>query len=514
MPEKRNVLFIVCDQLRADCVVGALSAHVQMPNIQALRRDAVTFTRHFSVASPCGPARASLLTGLYAMNHRSVRNGAPLADDFTNLALEMRDNGYVALLFGYTDTSRDPRGRDPDDPVLQNYEQVMPGFDECLEMRMDYGSAPWRADLLAKGYTLPDPDDFYAPVSDDPSRKPQLADPPFYRAQDSDTAFLTNEFLRQIPKHSETSWLSLLTFLRPHPPLVAPAPYNRMYDPADLPLPRRLNDIQQELAVHPFIKGSMKKPPIDRVVKGFAGQLDPSDDTAIQALRAIYLGLASEVDDHIGHVINHLKDTGQFDDTVIIFTADHGESLGDHYLWGKETPYDTSFRVPLIIRDPDQPGQHGTDIDALTESVDLMPTILDLTGQAAPTSLDGASLVPFLNGTPPKTWRDNVYLELDFGEPDTPTVWQQATGVGFHQANLAILRENRFKLVHFNGGLAPLLFDLDADPHEMVNLANDPAHAGTLLRLTQKLLNHRMSHADTKLSDMKIDPDGIKKYQP
>ncbi|MEE9387990.1 MAG: sulfatase-like hydrolase/transferase [Paracoccaceae bacterium] len=514
MPSKPNVLFIVCDQLRADCVTGALAEHVRLPNIQALRRDAVTFTNHFSVTSPCGPARASLLTGLYAMNHRSVRNGAPLADDFTNLALEMGNNGYQALLFGYTDTSRDPRGRAPDDPVLQNYEQTLPGFHECLEMRQDFGSEPWRTDLKRKGYTLPDPGNFYAPVSDNPSRAPRLDDPPFYRADDSDTAFLTNEFLRLIPDHATDDWLALLAYIRPHPPLVAPAPYNHMYNPHDLPLPQRLDNIQQECAVHPIMHGAVEKPRIDQIVRGFEGQLDQSDNSVIQTLRALYLGLASEVDTHIGRVIEQLKMTGQYDDTIIVFTADHGETLGDHYLWGKENPYDVSFRVPLIIRDPAHPQMHGTNIDALTESVDVAPTILDLTGQAVPTSMDGVSLTPFLNATPPKAWRDHVFLELDFGEPDAPTVWQKATGVGFRRANLTILRETRFKLVHFNGGLPPLLFDLVSDPHELDNLANDPAHAATLLRLTRKLLDHRMSHSDSRLSDIKIAPGGIRKYQP
>ncbi len=513
MSKKRNVLFIVCDQLRADCVTGALAQHVKMPNIQALQNDAVTFTNHFSVTSPCGPARASLLTGLYAKNHRSVRNGAPLAEDITNLALEIRKNGYDPLLFGYTDTSRDPRGRDPDDPVLRNYEQVLPGFIECQEMSQDFGGDDWRADLVSKGYILPDPEDFYAPVSADPNRDTQLDDPAFYRAQDSDTAFLTNAFLRQIPDHSNSDWLALLTYIRPHPPLVAPEPYNRMYDPDDLPLPRRMDNIMQETAVHPFMHAAMEKPRIDGIVRGFKRQLVADDDATVQTLRAIYLGLASEVDAHIGRVVGYLKETGQYDDTVIIFTADHGESLGDHFMWGKENPYDTSFRVPLIIRDPDHPNQHGTQIDAFTESVDVTPTILDLSGQLIPVTMDGASLVPMLQGKAPVTWRDHVYLELDFGEPDAPTVWQKATGASFRAANLTILRETRFKLVHFNGGLPPLLFDLLADPHEMVNLAGDRAHSDTLLRLTQKLLSHRMSHGDTRLSDMKITPGGIKRYR-
>jgi arylsulfatase A-like enzyme len=105
-------------------------------------------------------------------------------------------------------------------------------------------------------------------------------------------------------------------------------------------------------------------------------------------------------------------------------------------------------------------------------------------------------------------------MELDFGEPTGPTIWQKATGTTLHQSNLAILREARFKLVHFNGGLPPLLFDLQNDPDEMVNLADDPAHTTTLLRLTQKLLSHRMRHADRTLADVKITSDGAVGFKP
>ncbi len=512
MEQKPKILFIVCDQFRADLITGDLASHVKLPNLQAFRKDAMTFSNHFSVTSPCGPARASLLTGLYAMNHRSVRNGAPLSDSITNLALEMRRCDYEALLFGYTDTSRDPRGKPADDPVLQNYEQVLPGFSECLEMRMDYGGTPWHADLRAKGYTVPDRQNFYVPVPADPGKAPQLDDPAFYRAQDSDTAFLTDQFLGQIPDHAGQNWLAMLTYIRPHPPLVAPAPYNRMYAAKDLPLPRRMASVEREIAVHPYMAAALQKPRMDSIVQGFKGRLDQTNDTDIQTLRAIYLGLASEIDAHFGRIIRHLKDRGEYDDTIIIFTADHGETLGDHYMWGKQNPYDASFRVPLIIRDPTCPNGHGTDIQALSESIDLTPTILDLAGHTDPTTMDGNSLRPFLSGQQPAHWRDCVHLELDYGEPDSETVWQKATGVPFHQANLAILREHRFKLVHFNGALAPLLFDLASDPHEMADLATDPAHAETLLRMTRKLLNLRMQWADRTLSDMKITPGGILRY--
>ena len=511
MQKKRKVLVIISDQLRADCVEGALADHINLPNITALRKDAVTFTKHFSVTNPCGPSRASIFTGMYAMNHRSIRNGTPMSDGITNIAREMRKSGYNPMLYGYTDTSLDPRTRHPNDPDLKTEESLMPGFREVLEMRF-MESYPWRAYLKSQGYDIPEYARFYDSISPDPARPARPDDPPFYSAEHSDTAFLTNSLIHDLSVRTDQDWFAVATYIRPHPPLVAPAPYNKMYDPANLPMPPRQNTPEDQAKVHPFMVGALVSPPMERVVNGC--DVDANNDEDVQALRAVYLGLASEVDTHVGRIIDFLKETGQYDDTTIVFMADHGETLGDHHLWGKQNPYEGAYHIPLIIRDPQNPAQHGTMVDTFTESVDFTPTVLDLVGQAVPAGMDGVSLKPFLEGTTPEKWRDAVHLELEFSEPHTTTEWQKSTGVSLHEANLAILREERYKLVHFNGGLPPLMFDLESDPGELVNLADDPAHAGTLLRLTQKLLNHRMRHSDRTLADVKITSKGALNFHP
>ncbi len=115
----------------------ALAAHVDLPNIRALARDAVSFRNHYSVANPCGPSRASLLTGQYAMNHRAVRNGTPLRHDVPNIATEMRKVGYLPMLWGYTDTAQDPRVHHPRDPAVRTFEHPMVGFHEMQKMRLE-----------------------------------------------------------------------------------------------------------------------------------------------------------------------------------------------------------------------------------------------------------------------------------------------------------------------------------------------------------------------------------------
>lgn len=492
-----NVLFVVIDQFRADLLFGALGAHIRLPHLRGLMNEAVSFTRHFSVANPCGPSRTSMLTGRYAMNHRSVRNGAPLAHDTPNLARELRKAGYHPLLFGYTDTTQDPRRHAPGDPLLKTYETEMPGFEVVTDMRMEENRA-WRAHLLSRGYSIPEGDAFWMPDG------PHIAAPAFYRAEDSDTAFLTDACLNGLAVRRDLRWCAHLAYLRPHPPFVAPAPWNTMYDPADLPLPLRPLSEDDEAGRHPFFGPLVARKRARGNVVGFP-DLDDGIDT-VQQLRALYFGLASEVDAHLGRVLDWLKDSGQWDDTLVIVCGDHGEMLGDRHCWGKRAPYAASFHVPLIVRLPG--GAEGVRIDAPTESVDILPTILQAVGLDVPHWADGVSLMPFLRGETPEGWRDTSYSELDYGNPVAPTPWQTALGLPVEQANLAILREGDWTLVHFNGGLPPLLFS-DADG-QVKDHAADPEHAAEVLRLTRRLLDHRMRHADRGLSHWAITAEGPK----
>ena len=505
---RKNVLFITVDQLRADCVFGALADHMDLPNLRALMADAVTFERHFSVVNPCGPSRASLLTGQYAMNHRSVRNGTPLRHDVPNVATEMRKAGYVPMLFGYTDTAQDPRAYPAGDPALRTYEYPMTGFQEVVEMRFEM-SFPWRSHLLAQGYSFETYQQVYQPVSPT-GAAPRLNDPALYRAADSDTAFLTDRFLATMPAYAETSWFAHLTYIRPHPPLVAPAPFHAMYDPETIPRPARLDDPQAEAAAHPFLGPTIAhKSPADNVV----GMPDlTADDDTVQTLRAVYMGLITEVDQHIGRVIQFLKETGQYDTTLLIVTADHGEMLGDHHCWSKFTVHDAAYHTPLIVRLPGQQDQAGAIVTLPVETIDIAPTILDWVGQQIPNSMDGRSLLPLLRGETPADWRRYSFSELDFAEPTAPTLWERTLGTGPSDSSLSILREDRFTLVEFATDLPPILYDHAADG-EFKNVADDPAYQGDLARLCRLMLRHRMQNMDHTLSLVTITEDGPRHMQ-
>ena len=507
-----KILFVVIDQFRADCVHGALAGALDLPNIRRLKDEGVTFSRHYSVTAPCGPARASLLTGLYAMNHRSVRNGAPLAGHIPNIATEARRAGYEPLLFGYTDTSVDPAGRDANDPDLKSYEGLLPGFTEALQFRFDTAYS-WLADLKAKGYDLPaDYWDLQRADASGGGAHAAITGPALYRAEDSDTAFLTDHALRALAVREDRDWFAHVTYIRPHPPFVAPAPYNAMYAPDAVPDPAGAEEndgVDALRASHPFFEAFFSEPTMKRLYIGFDGRLERIEPAAARAMRAVYFGLAAEVDHHIGRLMDYLDASGQTEETLIVVTGDHGEMLGDRHMWGKECPFDPAFHVPLIIRDPSRRRTAGRVVKHFTESIDVAPTILAWLGRAAPPGFNGHSLLPFLDGDEPQAWRDHVFFELDLADPVAPTRYQRHLGLGPAECNLALIREERFKLVHFNAGLPPLLFDLQADPHERVNLADDPAHAGELLRLSRRMLDHRMRHADHRRSRMKLTADGV-----
>ncbi|MEM1314373.1 MAG: sulfatase-like hydrolase/transferase [Pseudomonadota bacterium] len=479
-----NLLLITADQLRADVVFGRLGEAVELPNLARLKARGVSFENHVTVTAPCGPARASLLTGLYASNHGSVRNGTPLRRGTDNLALQLRRAGREPLLFGYTDATPDPEGLDPADPDLTSYEQVLPGFREIVEMRFE-APMTWLAALGRRGYALPRPlperaFELMMPAAE-AGRAPRIDDPAMYRAEDSDTAFLTDAFLAHMDVRRDHPWTAHLTWIRPHPPLVAPAPYNRLVAPGDVPARAGA------LADHAFTRAWFSERASFGLWMGFDGDCEGLPEADIAALRAVYLGLVAEVDAHLGRILDWLEETGQAERTVIVFTSDHGEMLGDGRMWGKHSVFDPAFRIPLIVVDPRREGSAGRRVTAPTESVDVAPTLLALAGRAAPAPWDGAALTPWLDGETPQGWRDAQLMQIDFAEPHAPTRFQRAWGEDACGCAAAILREGRWKLVVFSGGPPPMLFDLEADPGETRDRAGDPAAAAELARMAAKL---------------------------
>jgi arylsulfatase A-like enzyme len=206
-------------------------------------------------------------------------------------------------------------------------------------------------------------------------------------------------------------------------------------------------------------------------------------------------------------VFDFLEATGQWSNTLIIFTSDHGEQLGDHYLLGKIGYYDESFRIPLVIADPDAPEQSGRIEAGFTEAVDIMPTILDWMGTPIPPACDGCSLLPLSRGARPADWRRELHYEFDFRD----TYFARAEsdlGLTMNDSALMVIQDEDFKYVHFTA-LPPLLFDLRDDPSQLRNLAADSGYAGTVRDYAQRALSWRMRHADRTLTHYRASPLGL-----
>lgn len=491
-----NVLFITADQWRADCL-GAIAAlgtasglPARTPVLDRLARDAVVFRQHYCQATPCGPSRAALLTGLYSFNNRSIANGTPLDARHKTLAQIARRAGWRPVLFGYSDTSIDPRTVPAGDPRLSTYEGVAPGFETgCL---LTESAEPWLDHLARRGHGRLTIEEVHATP---------LGAPALFAAEDSETAFLTDRFLDFLKRPGRDPWLAHLSYIKPHPPWVAAAPYHAMHDRADMPKPRRLPSIEQEQARHPYLAALLAQPN----GKGWLGRRIPRPadltDALAAEIRAIYLGLIAELDQQIGRVLEALVASGDLDRTLVIITADHGEMLGDGWQLGKAGFRPEAFHVPLIIRHPkrQKPGQA---VEAFTEHVDLMPTILTALGIEPPRQCDGHDLAPLLTGETPTDWRDAATYEHDFR--DLKTGWHEAAlGLAADQCGIAVRRSKNRLYAHF-AGLEPLCWALD--DKGAITPINDPT---TLLAETRALLTHRMTKAERRLTGCLLTAEGV-----
>ncbi len=510
MPRK-NVLLIVVDQWRGD-MLARLGTKLRTPNLDALCAEGVTFRNHFTTAAPCGPARASLLTGMYQMNHRAVQNTVPLDSRHTNLGHELRRAGYDPALVGYTTTTPDPRRTGPNDPRFFILGDIMDGFRPVgtFEPYMEaYFS--W---VAGHGFALPaNRWDIWLPA--DPAARPgATASAARIPAELSDTRWFTERALAYLRGRGDKPWFLHLGYYRPHPPFVAPAPYHAMYDPADMPAPIRAASAAAEAEQHPLLAFYLRTTMQASFFQGGQGLACDMGEDEIRQMRATYFGLMSEIDDQLGRVFAFLRETGQWDDTLIVFTCDHGEQLGDHHLLGKVGYFDQSYRIPMVVRDPrpEAAAARGSVVGAFTETIDCMPTILEWIGAPTPRQCDGRSLLDFCHGTTPADWRDAVHYEFDFRDVYYSQP-ERALGTAMDRSALAVIQDEHCKYVHF-AALPPLFFDLKEDPGQFRNRADDPACAALVRDYAQRMLSRRMAHAERTLTHFRATPEGLEERRP
>ena len=289
----------------------------------------------------------------------------------------------------------------------------------------------------------------------------------------SETAYMTNRAMEFIDESGAEPWCLHLSYIKPHWPYMAPAPYHAMYGPNHV-LPAVRNESERSNP-HPVHGAYM-----DHVeAKTFV------DEEVRKAVIPAYMGLVKQVDDHIGRLMAFLDERGRLDDTMIVFTSDHGDYLGDHWLGEKELFHEASVRIPMIVVDPDAAADvtRGTADDRLVEAIDVLPTFLDvLGGDAQPHRLEGRSLAPLLRGARDVEWRDAAIAEADYA-------WRAARFTldrGPADCRAFMVRTDRWKYIHYEG-FRPQLFDLDEDPNELNDLGESPNHAATRAKLHERL---------------------------
>ncbi|WP_415922012.1 sulfatase-like hydrolase/transferase [Tateyamaria sp. SN6-1] len=506
-----NILFIMYDQLRFDYLSCAGHPHLDTPNFDRVAAMGVRFTNAYCQSPICGASRMSFYTGRYAASHGAQWNGFPLRVGEHTLGDHLRRAGMDAWLIGKTHMKADAEGMerlglDPDSVIGARQSEC--GFDVWVrddglwaqgpDGYYDAQRSPYNAYLNARGYDGENPwaDFANAGVTDGQIASGWLFDnadkPANIREEDSETPWLTSEALRFMAQ-AKGPWCAHVSYIKPHWPYIVPAPYHDMYGPETVPPANRARTERDN--AHPVYAAFMERP----VANAF------HDDAVRAKVIPAYMGLIKQCDDQLGRILDALETAGQMDDTMIVLTSDHGDYLGDHWMGEKDMFHDPSVKIPMIIYDPRAAadGTRGKACDALVEAIDLAPTFLAAAGGAdAGHILEGRDLTPWLHGETPADWRSFVISEYDYSVSPI----REKVGVSIRDARLFMLFDGRYKLVHAEGGMRPMLYDLMTDPNELIDLGASAEHADTILRLYDALRAWGLRRSQrVTLSDAQID---------
>ena len=482
-----NILFIMYDQLRFDYLSCAGHPHLNTPNFDRVASMGVRFTNAYVQSPICGASRMCFYTGRYADSHGAQWNGWPLRVGEQTLGDHLRRSGMDCYLLGKTHMKADVEGMQrlglsPDSEI--GARQAECGFDAWIrddglwgvgpDGRYDVKHSPYEAYLQSKGYESENPwaDFANAGVEDGEIATGWIlanADKQAnVREEDSETAWLTTETIKFIDE-AKGPWCAHVSYIKPHWPLIAPAPYHAMFGANHVPAPTR-HEVERD----------NPQPVFGAYMQNKIAQAWQKDEVRQKAIPA-YMGLIKQCDDHLGRILDHLESTGRMGDTMIVLTSDHGDYLGDHWLGEKDLFHEPSVKVPLIVYDPRSEADvtRGTTMDALVEAIDLAPTFVDAAGgEPEYHILEGRSLTPLLHGTRTETRR---YAISEFNYAATPQSGK--LDVKFEDARIFMVFDGRWKLMHAEGGFRPMLFDLETDPEEFHDLAKGEAHQAEIDRL-------------------------------
>jgi len=513
-----NILYIMFDQLRFDYLSCAGHKTLHTPHIDALAARGVRFSNCYTQSPVCGAARMSAYTGRYVSSHGAQWNGIPLPVGEPTMGDHLRDAGVGCWLIGKTHMNADAKGMErlgltPDSVI--GARQAEAGFDVwCRDDGLwaqgpdgfyDHRRSPYNEYLKSLGYGGENPwaDFANAGVEGDNLASGWFlanADKPANIAEEhSETPWLTGQAIDFIDQATDP-WVAHVSYIKPHWPYIVPAPYHDMFGPDDI-APVVRSDTERT-DPHPVYAAFME---------GRVGRTFARDEVRRKVVPA-YMGLIKQCDDQMGRLFQHLEDTGQMDDTMIILTSDHGDYLGDHWMGEKDLFHAPSVKVPLIIYDPrsDADSTRGTTCDALVESIDVTATIIEASGGTVPDHIvEGQSLMPYLNGEPTE---DRLFAISEYDYSNHPV--GRALNVAPRDARLFMVATHNWKLIHAEGGFPPMLFDLQNDPDELTDLGRDPAYATQRATLYTHLhtwalrMSQRITISDAEILANREGPKG------
>ncbi len=508
----RNILFIMCDQLRWDYLSCYGHPKLDTPNIDGLAARGVRFDGAYCQSPVCGASRMSFYTGRYVNSHGASWNFVPLRIGEQTIGDHLRPRGIRTALVGKTHMRADYAGMARLGIDLHSDEGVLAaecGFepferDDGVHPSSSHDPNPrYNRYLRDHGFEADNPWEDWANSAEGPdgellsgwylenSNKPARVP-----AEHSETAYMTGRAIDFLDDAGDEPFCLHLSYIKPHWPYMAPAPYATMYGPED---------------TYPVVRSDDEKRDPHPVFGAFIGQRvsrTMSREEVRDAVLPGYMGMIKQIDDEIGRLLAALEERGRMDDTMIVFTSDHGDYLGDHWMGEKDLFHQPSVRIPLIVHDPspEADATRGSASDALVEAIDLAPTFVEaIGGYPQPHIFDGRSLTPLLHGETPDGWRSYVISEYDYAFMDP----RRALGTKPRDCWLRMVFDGRFKYVDC-GDYWPMLFDLKEDPQELRDLGADPAYETERARLKDLLFDwamkprHRVTVTDGMLETVDV----------
>ncbi len=448
-----NILWICSDQQRFDTIHALGNSLIKTPNIDKLIEEGTCFTETFCQSPVCSPSRASFLTGRYPRNTGCRQNGQTISADERLLPRIFADAGYRCGLAGKLHLSSCSDGK-VEERIDDGYEV----FHWSHHPQPDWPENGYTQWLTSKGVT-------WEELNQTPGSMFVKPGPPAEFHQTTWCAEMAIDFINE---SQGQPWLFSVNMFDPHHPFDPPAEYLQRYKPNEMPVPKlRPGELDYKPHYQQLDHIWAHNSPGGMHVESITPEIS-------QEITAAYYAMVELIDDQIGRMIDALEQTGQLNNTIVIFMSDHGEMLGDHGLYLKGPHfYDEAVHVPLVLRWPKRI-QQNLRSKALVELIDLAPTLCDMTGVPQEPQFQGRSLAAICEGhTNPDEHRDFVYCEYT-------NSWTH------HRSYGTMYRTKTHKLVTYHGIDEGELYDLTQDPEEFRNLWTSPIHQPLKLQLMKQ----------------------------